>query len=136
MRLPLAAPASRRLSGSAGIASGLASMAILLQVLLAAPLLLRMSVPADAAGSAGFPICSAFASASASSPHGPLPAAHDHAHCPLCQNGFLPLLAAGVALPLPVHTLLALARQPHRHAAPDGHRRFSAFAPRAPPFPA
>jgi hypothetical protein len=127
-----------RLTGSSTrrLLAGMAvSLAILLQVIVSAPLLLRMADQASASGLDGIPTCIAasYSAATHDEHHdGPAPAPHDHAHCLLCQGSLLPLLAADVSIPAPTPAILSMALAAYRGATPDG-RRFEVYAPRGPP---
>jgi hypothetical protein len=112
-----------------------AAFAILMQLMLAPPLLLRMA--ADAAWLAAIPTSHAGVApgpvADAGEPGQPALPAHDHAHCVLCQSHLVPLLAVAVALPLIVAACWRLATQAAGAAMPRGRRRFESYASRAPP---
>ncbi len=117
------------------LAGMIVSLSILLQVIVSAPLLLRMADQAGASGLDRIPTCVAASSAAEGHQGGadrPIPASHDHAHCLLCQGSLLPLLPGDISVPAPTPVILSMALAAHRGTAPDG-RRFEVYAPRGPP---
>jgi hypothetical protein len=114
-------------SGAIRVAATLiAACAILLQVLLGAPLLIRMS--AGGTWLAGVPTCHRDASDQPAGPEG-----HDHAHCVLCQGNLLPPPASAIPVPRPGAEAALPASCIAMAAPPPGRRRHEGYASRAPP---
>lgn len=116
---------ARKTAGFAlrSLTAGLVSLALLAQVLFAAPLAARMVGPA--------PLC---AVAGGDTEHAPAPAApHNHELCLVCHGGTVPLALLAVAVALP--TLVARrwrAESPHA-AGQHARTRVWNYRSRAPP---
>jgi hypothetical protein len=107
------------------------SLAILLQVLVSAPLLLRMAGGDGAVWLDGVPTC--HAQGGTQRPGDPALPSHDHAHCVLCQGNLLAAAPPPVLLPSHGVARLRLATRARGAARPRERRRFEGYASRAPP---
>ncbi len=107
------------------------ALALLLQVMFAAPLALRM-----AAASAGDD-ATACAPADAAPDHRPAPLhgppLHGHEPCPLCGSHAAPVALPEAAPPLPPPATAWLPPPPARTAPPSRPARFTPYRSRAPP---
>jgi hypothetical protein len=118
------------------VATLVASVALLIQMVFAAPVAFRMAADMMAMPAGDMPMCSGMSDMGGTGDHqSPQPQQDDrNDKCPLCHSGCAVPLALAAAIVVVLSTLVAyLAMSLSAIGAPSELRRFDCYASRAPP---